>query len=108
MIDLSHLADGRNAPTVQCADEDCDYEELSISVCETGQDDSAGIQTKAAESLYPDCDPHNCLLAIAAPSLSARSFAQTMLSATFGSLRTAVPKPQLTPAMSRWTPMICA
>jgi len=39
-------------------------------------------------------------LAIAAPSLSARSFAQTMLSATVGSVRTAVLKPQSTPAIS--------
>ena len=45
--------------------------------------------------------PHNRLLAMAAPSLSARSLAQTMLSATIGSARTAVPKPQSTPAISR-------
>ena len=38
---------------------------------------------------------------IAAPSLSARSLAQTMLSATIGCRRTAVPKPQSTPAIRR-------
>jgi len=56
----------------------------------------------------PAYDPHNRLLAMAAPSLSARSFAQTMLSVTFGSLSTAVPKPQSTPAMNRSRSMIPA
>jgi len=52
--------------------------------------------------------PHSRLLAMAAPSPSARSFAQTMLSATAGSVRTAVPKPQSTPAITRSRPMTSA
>src|SRR5262249_33166971 len=52
--------------------------------------------------------PHSRSLAIAAPSPSAFSFAQTMLSATIGSVRTAVPKPQSTPAITRSRPTMSA
>ena len=52
--------------------------------------------------------PHSFLLAIAAPSLSARNFAQTIESTTVGSARTAVPKPQSTPAMTRSRPTMSA
>ena len=51
---------------------------------------------------------HNFPLAIAAPSLSACSFAHTMLSYTMGSVRTAVPKPQSTPAIRRSRSITCA
>ena len=52
--------------------------------------------------------PHKRSLAIAAPSPSAFSFAQTMLSTTIGSVRTAVPKPQSTPAITRSRPTMSA
>ena len=50
-----------------------------------------GLTGFAATAVTDNHYPHKRLLAIAAPSLSARNFAQTMLSATIGSLRTAVP-----------------
>ncbi len=66
--------------------------DISFKIQAIGRVDEAG--QAAAE-------PHSFLLAIAAPSASARNFAQTMLSTTIGSVRTAVPKPQSTPAISR-------
>jgi hypothetical protein len=52
---------------------------------------------------------HNFPDAIWAPSASARSLAQTMLSATIGgALPTKVPKPQSTPAMTRSRPTMSA
>ena len=89
------------------ADQNSDEEELAISPVRGGCKKNLAVNAakKAASLVY---DPHSRLLAMAAPSLSARSFAQTMLSVTFGSLSTAVPKPQSTPAMSRSRSMIPA
>ena len=53
--------------------------------------------------------PHSRPEAICAPSASACSLAQTMLSATIGgALPTKVPKPQSTPAMTRSRPTMSA
>ena len=69
---------------------------------------SPEFSDKTARGGYAAFAPHNFLLAIAAPSLSARNFAQTIESATVGSARTAVPKPQSTPAMTRSRPTMSA
>src|SRR5262249_21463575 len=52
--------------------------------------------------------PHSRALAIAAPSASARNFAQTMLGATIGDAVAAVPKPQSLPAITRSRPTMPA
>src|SRR6185436_3291172 len=67
-----------------------------------------GDQQNFPASHHAAFDPQSRWLAIAAPSPSAFNFAQTMLSATIGSVRTAVPKPQSTPAITRSRPTISA
>ncbi len=54
----------------------------------------ANFDSRRHSPLYAALAPHSFSLAMAAPSLGALSFAQTMLSATKGCSRTAVPKPQ--------------
>ena len=67
-----------------------------------------GGEQAFAKSHHAAFEPHSRWLAIAAPSPSALSFAQTMLSTTIGSVRTAVPKPQSTPAITRSRPTMSA